>query len=84
MAVIYTLSVVIAGYALVACIAYPQHVRALAGRIVPALRRPAGEYTSDDRCAVCGEHIADPHAPGCDLIDWLDALAAAPAGDQAV
>ncbi len=24
-----------------------------------------GGYDEDDRCRACGEHIAEPHAPGC-------------------
>lgn len=27
-------------------------------------RRQTG-YDADNRCTTCGEHIADPHAPGC-------------------
>lgn len=32
-------------------------------------RRKAGGYGADDMCLICGEHISDPHAIGCDCED---------------
>jgi hypothetical protein len=32
-------------------------------------RRKRGGYDNRDMCLVCGEHVADPHAIGCDYAD---------------
>ena len=32
-------------------------------------RRKRGGYDKRDMCVMCGEHIADPHAIGCDYAD---------------
>jgi DNA polymerase III beta subunit len=39
---------------------------------------PANGYDGDDRCTVCGEHIADPHAPGFPCADPADTVQPTP------
>lgn len=49
----------------VACPAGDPYFRVVGAELAAEHLPPLVEYDADDRCKGCGEHIADPHAPGC-------------------